>query len=312
MRFVWLAGLSLLVSGCAAFAIPPALSIASYAVDGISYVATGKSVTDHMLSSIVGEDCAMWRLVKLENPCHEWEEGEDSDTLVAVNGSGDPAAAISDETAGHMWETAVDEAAAAETSDGDARQIARWTDPDLDPPASAEPEFDPAPAEELAKYETAAGGAEGPAATAGSGEIQSAVTATGDPSPSAGAETVAHRAAPFAAAVPGRHYMVIASFIHKANGERFAHRHAALAPVVVAAEISGKRFYRVVVPMVGGSAAARRRLNQSGIADAWRIELCPVGTTGSRCLVRTDMPGVGSPRAPAIGAQSSELVAARR
>jgi len=56
----------LLLAGCA---IPPAISIASYVIDGISYAATGKSVTDHGISAATGRDCATWRLIKGENPC---------------------------------------------------------------------------------------------------------------------------------------------------------------------------------------------------------------------------------------------------
>ena len=73
-KFVWLSGLVFLLSGCAFLAIPPAVTIASYAADGISYIFTGKSVTDHALSSLAGEDCAMWRMIRLENPCRPKED----------------------------------------------------------------------------------------------------------------------------------------------------------------------------------------------------------------------------------------------
>ncbi len=56
----------ILLSGCA---IPPAISIASYVLDGVSYVATGKSVTDHGISMVAGRDCATWRLIKGQSPC---------------------------------------------------------------------------------------------------------------------------------------------------------------------------------------------------------------------------------------------------
>jgi len=52
-----------------ACAIPPAISIASYVLDGVSYAATGKSVSDHGISMVAGRDCATWRLIKGENPC---------------------------------------------------------------------------------------------------------------------------------------------------------------------------------------------------------------------------------------------------
>jgi cell division septation protein DedD len=56
----------ILLSGCA---IPPAISIASYVLDGISYAATGKSVSDHGISAMAGRDCATFRILKGENPC---------------------------------------------------------------------------------------------------------------------------------------------------------------------------------------------------------------------------------------------------
>ena len=56
----------ILLSGCA---IPPAISIASYVLDGISYAATGKSVSDHGISAVAGRDCATFRILKGENPC---------------------------------------------------------------------------------------------------------------------------------------------------------------------------------------------------------------------------------------------------
>jgi hypothetical protein len=52
-------------------AIPPAITIASYAVDGVSYIATGKSLTDHAISEVAGEDCVLIRAAILENPCRD-------------------------------------------------------------------------------------------------------------------------------------------------------------------------------------------------------------------------------------------------
>lgn len=48
----------LLVTGCA---IPVPLQIASWALDGISYVATKKSMSDHGISLVMSQDCALWR-----------------------------------------------------------------------------------------------------------------------------------------------------------------------------------------------------------------------------------------------------------
>jgi hypothetical protein len=66
MRRLAIFVIPLLVAGCA---LPPVYSLASFAADGISYVATGKSTTDHALSIVAGEDCAMLRALKEEAIC---------------------------------------------------------------------------------------------------------------------------------------------------------------------------------------------------------------------------------------------------
>ena len=64
-RSVFLA-LPLLLNGCA---LPPVIGAVAYLIDGASYVETGKSVSDHALSAVAHEDCAMWRLLKGELIC---------------------------------------------------------------------------------------------------------------------------------------------------------------------------------------------------------------------------------------------------
>lgn len=66
--FRWLLSpllLPLLAAGCA---VPAAVTVASLAADGVSYVATGKSVTDHGISAATGEDCALLRPVLQDKP----------------------------------------------------------------------------------------------------------------------------------------------------------------------------------------------------------------------------------------------------
>jgi hypothetical protein len=58
--------------GCA---IPPALTIASFAINAASYAATGKSVSDHGLSALAGEDCALWRALADREICRDKEAG---------------------------------------------------------------------------------------------------------------------------------------------------------------------------------------------------------------------------------------------
>jgi cell division septation protein DedD len=72
--------LPLVVSGCA---LPPAVIIASYAADGVSYVATGKSVTDHGLSAVAGHDCALLRpILRQKSICDTAETARAKDVRV--------------------------------------------------------------------------------------------------------------------------------------------------------------------------------------------------------------------------------------
>ena len=54
------------LGGCA---IPPAVTIASLAINAASYATTGKSVSDHGISAVMGEDCALWRVVADRKVC---------------------------------------------------------------------------------------------------------------------------------------------------------------------------------------------------------------------------------------------------
>jgi len=56
------------LSGCIV-AVPPALQLVSFALDGVSYAATGKTVTDHAISTITAKDCAMSRILDGEDIC---------------------------------------------------------------------------------------------------------------------------------------------------------------------------------------------------------------------------------------------------
>ena len=65
--------LPLLAAGCA---VPAAVTIASFAADGVSYAATGKSVADHGVSAATGHDCALLRPVIREKAVCDTAETE--------------------------------------------------------------------------------------------------------------------------------------------------------------------------------------------------------------------------------------------
>lgn len=61
------------IAGCVS--LPASVQIASLAVSGISYVATGKGPSDHLLSAIIDKDCALLRIVRSRPVCIEPESG---------------------------------------------------------------------------------------------------------------------------------------------------------------------------------------------------------------------------------------------
>lgn len=65
--------LPLLNGACA----PAAVTVASYGADGVSYIETGKSTTDHFASMVSKKDCAFWRVLRSEKICREREGNED-------------------------------------------------------------------------------------------------------------------------------------------------------------------------------------------------------------------------------------------
>jgi hypothetical protein len=67
-------GLSLTTGACG---VPLAVSAASYAADGGLVAASDKTSTDHVLSVVTREDCAMWRIFRGRRICTERADGED-------------------------------------------------------------------------------------------------------------------------------------------------------------------------------------------------------------------------------------------
>ena len=66
-------GLPLLTGACAG----AALTAASYGADGVSYVQTGKSTTDHFASMVSKKDCALLRAFRNQQICREREGDHD-------------------------------------------------------------------------------------------------------------------------------------------------------------------------------------------------------------------------------------------
>ena len=72
---LFLASIACVLGGCAA---PVGVAVASYAADGVLLIATDKTATDHGLSMAVGQDCAMWRVIRGRRICTEHKPGEEN------------------------------------------------------------------------------------------------------------------------------------------------------------------------------------------------------------------------------------------
>ncbi|RED48539.1 hypothetical protein [Aestuariispira insulae] len=65
-----------LTSGCMGID-PVTYTAVKLSIDGLSYIGTGKSSTDHALSAVTGYDCNMLNIFSRERAiCEGWEEGE--------------------------------------------------------------------------------------------------------------------------------------------------------------------------------------------------------------------------------------------
>lgn len=75
-RFAMLGVSCALLAGCG---LPPSLQFASLAVDGFSYLTSNKTVADHGLSALSGQDCKMMRVASAVPVCQERTPGVDFD-----------------------------------------------------------------------------------------------------------------------------------------------------------------------------------------------------------------------------------------
>ena len=271
VRGIFLRGFILLpiivVQGCS---IPDSVQVASWVIDGISYLTTEKSVADHGISLLAQKDCAMWRGIKGETFCREDTEGVYA-----------------------LWDT---------VATGNSGDLAEDADP-----APREPEGAP---EDLAAFETAAGAPDGEKGVAGTAPLTSETETpeaaaapaqpeadlTGpltpqarEPEPSKPPfslarffERVDPRSDPLPA-VPaqpagGDMYFVIGSFHRDLEAERLADRHYTLEPAVILAELDGHQVFRVVVGpfTTADKEPLRRAISGTGIIDAWAMRIDPM------------------------------------
>jgi len=235
----------LFLSGCIG-AVPPAVAIASYAADGTSLLVSGKSVSDHAISEIADQDCALWRMIKLKKPCRAYRNGDDV-ARVKVS-DGEAVTQLADRS-----DVGLVTARGDSTDDvlssrrlGAARGTKRAVSPVATTaartPAIRAPARRPAPSRTYRARGGAGGGA-------------------------------------------GIGYVVFGSFTDRANAVCLARAHAQLRPAIVAVTIRRTVIYRVLSGgrSLAQAEWLRRRFEAAGLHGAWIMRSCPGDGSGAAC-----------------------------
>ena len=106
---------------CAALAgcglVPPAVSVASFAADAFSYAVSGKSVSDHGLSMVMQEDCAILNFARGDAICAPGSHPDirmaaprDADHRTLLASAAVESDAIEDDLEGRRWTPATNDA----------------------------------------------------------------------------------------------------------------------------------------------------------------------------------------------------------
>ncbi len=288
--------------------MPLGVQIATLFADGVSYLTTEKTLTDHGISAVAEQDCAVWRVFQGEDICRPNADdatllasaGTDADTVpdgdtieIVEAGPGDvdvvrvvpaPTAAMTetatDRTEPVSWTKppAIETASlppAAEFEDApvpadEEPEEVTLEDARLSPPApEVTVEELPPPAMPKTETETPMPVTTATAIEAPPSAMPAAVAEGPPPPPAPTPESAVEKA------TLGGTFYVIASYRRLANASRFARAKSELKTMVLAGTANGKSVFRVAVGPFAGSdrQEMRARLGRAGITDAWALRL---------------------------------------
>ncbi len=243
-------GLPILLGGCG---LPPAVTAASWALDGVSYLVSGKSVTDHAISEVASQDCALFRVVQERSICQDFVIDDGAAFVGAVSPSeavfalvltpADDPLVVPAEIASFVegFEPGIVSVAEPIDATGYAQASVRWTE---EVPAENTANIAAKIMEDHGRFASAA-------------------------PKSRPAYQVVEVVAPvvIVAAPSTPHFVsVIGSFKYRDNAESLARRHAALNAQVHVVEAEGRTWHRVVV------RAPLDAVQRAGFEDAWILK----------------------------------------
>jgi len=265
------------LSGC----VPVGFTLASYAVDGVSYVGSGKSLTDHMLSDWKGRDCATWRIIKSRPICKDFTPEE-----IAQRKKNKESIR---HDIGHAYiATNLD---GIDLDDGTMRATTTKTNARVNAKARSVHSVSPAIVGKPAPAKANEGPVRLQPAPVKREDLPAAGPGERKPIAKRPVQPVAlqktHDARPVRTArrMPtDSRYLVFGSFRHRSEAKRFAGRHKVMRPTILPVQVRGKRYYRVVVRAEGRQAlaSARQQLRRNGVRDAYTMRICRLGSASSR------------------------------
>ena len=292
-RFLITVGLPLVLGGCG---LPVGIQIASLLADGISFVTTDKTLTDHGISAVAKKDCAIWRGLKGEDICRN----SDLDALSVAAAAEPMPGDFEDlaETPAETVETGELQAAKATIEDLESgtesteAQVSRLSAPEVEEPAAvelsvADPVGDqtsgiPIRVSEIAPVSVPASVAREETETKNAIPPIPTIPLVADlasesPSlalPLAPITPIPERASDLPAGKPqGGTFLIIASYHRAGDAKRFARGQSAFDTTVLAGRAKGRSVYRVAV---GPVAKARREEVRSDLVDAGFTDVWPL------------------------------------
>lgn len=268
----------LFLTGCA---IPPAVTIASLVLDGVSYVSTGKSTTDHAISAFANEDCALLRLVDGKDICDP-----DGEVLIALsignaedeNWNLDPETGSPDPDAITRWGSASELEATVEALPEQPSEVSvvHGTTKSLGQTATAIPALTPGPAGQGKRLRAPVTAISVAAKPPPRGLFAYASPTVKPQEPQLPVRTVRQFTRVTEQDGQITTYAVIGSFQNADNARRMVQLHGkgALIQTIV---VEGKTAYRVLVDQ----PLEQARLE--GFSDAWPVRLCAGDQPSAQC-----------------------------
>ena len=272
-KWVSLGAGALILSGCA---LPVPFQIASWALDGISMLATQKSVTDHGISLVADKDCAVWRGVTEGELCRENSDGdvlvaEDAVKMPSVNSLQVASSLKPNDDVTIMTEASI---SPIQYRTLQVRAVpthalrAAWAESVRQPSSVVM-----SPANSHAMRSTPVSINTKPKVKLETVPVPIQRAVSIKPAPEKIAEFNQTRADTPEKGI----YFVIGSFRNPGNAQRLVTGNGKLSPAVLSAKLDGSDVYRVVVGPVprGREKRLHRALARNGFPDTWAIRINP-------------------------------------